>query len=107
MSSSWQINDRWAVMPFLIVKREAAPAASAYHDYRIGFDRPDQRHEPADHAPTQEKVEQEDRKQVPLAARQRNDRREKVHHETQTEKRKQNHVRKMHNRTSLHRADYR
>src|ERR1035437_3801208 len=52
-----------------------------HHRGNVVFRRPDQRDDPSDDAPSQEKVEQEDREEVALAPGQRNDRRQEIHHE--------------------------
>src|ERR1700756_3837166 len=56
-----------------------------HHRGNVVLRRPDQRDDPPNHAPSQEKVEQEDCEEVALAPRQRNDRRQKIHHARQTE----------------------
>src|ERR1035437_4320946 len=55
----------------------------------VGLRRPDQRDDPSNHAPSQKKVEQEDRQEVPLAPGQGNDRRQKIHHEPKAEEREE------------------
>ena len=60
------------------------------HRGNVVFRGPDQGDRPANHAPTQEEVEQEDCQCVSLAANQRDDRRQEVQHEsTATEERKE------------------
>src|SRR5579864_449018 len=59
--------------------------------------RPHQRHDPPDHAPSQEQVQQKDRQQIALASRQRNDRRQKIHQRAEAKEREkekvcQNHI---------------
>src|SRR5712691_10369593 len=56
-----------------------------HHRGNVVLRRPDQCDDPSNHAPTQKQIEQEDREEVPFAPRQCNDRRQKIHHERQTE----------------------
>src|ERR1700722_8613190 len=56
---------------------------SPHHRGNVVLRRPNQRDNPSNYAPSQEQIQQEDRRQVPLAASQRNDRRQKIHQERQ------------------------
>jgi hypothetical protein len=51
--------------------------------------RPNQRYEPADNAPPQEQIQQEDRKRIPFAPHNRNKRRQEVHEKSETKEREE------------------
>src|SRR6266852_5000036 len=74
---------------------------SPHRHRKIMLRRPNQRDHPANHAPSQEQIQQEDRQDVTLAARQRNNRRQKIHHETEADKWEKEKRQRMHRRTSL------
>src|SRR5262252_10944974 len=57
---------------------------------------PNQGYHPPNDAPSQKKVQQENRQQIALAARERNDRRQEVHHESEAEEGEEEDVSKKH-----------
>src|SRR5271165_1600709 len=71
-----------------------------YHRWHIVFRRPHQGNDPSNHAPAQEEVQQEDRQQIPLAARQGNDRRQEVQRGSKAKKRKEKMRQEKHVHTS-------
>src|SRR6266542_4437537 len=60
------------------VREEITAPDLPRHHGNIVLCGPDQRHEPADYAPSQKEVEQKDRKSIPLASGQRDDRRQEI-----------------------------
>src|ERR1700689_608767 len=75
------------------------PTNLPHHNRYIILRRPNQRNNPSNPAPSQKQVQQKDGQQIPLAPRQRNKRRQKIHHqpkaaeEREKEKCRENHKR--------------
>src|SRR5580704_185281 len=72
-----------------------------HHRGHITLRRPDQRDDPSNHAPPQEKVQQEDGQRVPPAARQRNNRRQEIHEGSKTKAKERKKEGQVHRVTSL------
>src|ERR1700733_2654367 len=61
------------------------PQNSPHHHGDVRLHRPYQGNHPSDHGPTQKKIQQDNRRNIPLAPDQSNNRRQKIHQKTKTE----------------------
>src|ERR1700733_15240511 len=70
-------------------KEQLLENQSPHHHRNVGLYRPYQCHNPPNHRPAQEEIQKHNRSDIPFAPRQSNDRRQKIHHETEAETRKE------------------